>query len=200
MLKLHSVPGRIADDRIEAAVQLGLLPIRPDAWERDLPVQKALTINQRLRIVEQRSETLRVLRARQIGCGALGDVYGIAQAPVQPGKVRFPVLAVPQVEPFECMEKGQERVQWSRHFRDFRKDVGGAVRFSDLGVGQILNDLHGGRRAGRSIERSFQEQAALTFRAVKSGPHPGAEKAVAAAQMMVQETERCPDRESVQPQ
>ena len=74
------------------------------------------------------------------------------------------------------------------------------MRFGDLGIRQPLDHLHGRCRAGRPAQRPSQEQSALAFRIVEGGAHPGAEQAVAAAQMMVQETERGAHREGVQPQ
>ena len=60
LLQFHPVPGRIADDRVEAAIQLARFPIRPYARERHLPVQEALAGDKRTRVVEQPGEPFRV--------------------------------------------------------------------------------------------------------------------------------------------
>ena len=99
------------------------------------------------------------------------------------------------------MEQGQERVQRSGHPGHFGEDIGGAMRLGDLGIGEALDVLHGGCRMGSPAQRFVQEQPSRAFfRLVDSRTHPSAEQAIAAAQMMVQETERRAHREGVQPQ
>ena len=74
------------------------------------------------------------------------------------------------------------------------------MRFGNLGIRQSLDDLHRRRRARSALERAPQEQAALLLRSFGGGPHPGAEQAVAAAEVVIQKAERCPDGKGVKPQ
>ena len=64
LLELHPVPGRVADDRVEAPVPLDRIPIRPDARKGDLPVEEPLlrdeipcTRDELPRTVEEQRET-----------------------------------------------------------------------------------------------------------------------------------------------
>ena len=79
--------------------------------------------------------------------------------------------------------------------------LGGAVGLGDLGVGQLLDRLHPQRGLFRLGDGAVQEQrAAIIDCLIDPAPRPGAEQAVAAAKMVIQEAERCADREGVQPE
>ena len=194
------VPGRVPDHGIEAATQLGLLPVRPNAGERDLPIQETFGLDEFPSPPEKAGETHRHFRFCQNRGATLSNVDRIAERPIQPGEVCGPVLAVAKVHPVEGVKKRQQRIQRRRHFQDLGKLLGGAMRLRNLRVRQSLDGLHGCRRVGGPVERVLQEQAALLFGLVDGGPHPDAEQAVATAQMMVQEAERRAHREGVQPQ
>ena len=44
LLQLDTVPRRVADDRVEAALRADILPMAPDPRESHLPVQEALPV------------------------------------------------------------------------------------------------------------------------------------------------------------
>ena len=80
--------------------------------------------------------------------------------------------------------------------------LGGAVRLGNLGVGEVLDRPHLQRGQLRLPDGIVQEQQAhhIRCRLVDAAPRPGAEQAVAAAEVVIQEAERRADREGVQPE
>ena len=59
LLELDVVPGRVADDGVEAALRVVVLPSGPDAGERGLPVQEALALRDGLGLAPQVGERRR---------------------------------------------------------------------------------------------------------------------------------------------
>ena len=99
------------------------------------------------------------------------------------------------------MDEGQERIERRGLFLHLGEGLGRPAHFRDFGVGQRLHGAHALGRADGRLHRSVQQQRRVVVRnPVYPGPHPGAEQAVAAAQMVVEEGERRADREGVQPE
>ena len=74
------------------------------------------------------------------------------------------------------------------------------VGLVDLRVAQHLDDLHRAGGLHRPVQRLVQEEPPAFLRPVDTLTNPGAEQAVAAPQVVIEEAERRPDREGVQPQ
>ena len=98
------------------------------------------------------------------------------------------------------MDYGEESIQWLRHLLDLGEHVCGTMGFGNLGVGQSLDDLHGSCRSHGPFDRPFQKEPAMLRSLVDAGADPGTEQAVAAAEVMIQEAQRCAHRKRVQPE
>ena len=201
LLQLHPVPGRVADHGVEAALGRVALPLRPDAGEGDLPVQEALLGGERPRLGEEAGEALSLSPARGRCAFVAHDGDGVAEAAREEGLERRPVLGRPQAEPVEGVDQGENPVERRGHRLDLGEGFGGAVRLGDFRVRERLDGRHAPRRAGGAGDRIVQQKRRSVFRRlVDAGAHPGAEQAVAAAQMVVEEGERRADGEGMQPE
>ena len=201
LLQLHPVPGRVADHGVEAALRFGALPARPDAGEGDLPVQEALLGGQRPRLAQQFDEAPALGAFRQRVRRSGGDGDGVAEAAGEEGLERRPVLGRARAEPVEGVDQGENPIERRGPRFDLGEGFGGAVRLGDLRVRQRLDGRHAPRGAFGAGDRIVQQQRRPVLRRlVDAGAHPGAEQAVAAAQMVIQEGERRADGEGVQPE
>ena len=98
------------------------------------------------------------------------------------------------------MDERQEGIQGRRLFPDRGEYPGRLVGLVDLRVTQHLDDLHRAGGLHRPAQRLLQEEPPAFLRPVDTLTNPGAEQAVAAPQVVIEEAERRPDREGVQPQ
>jgi hypothetical protein len=99
------------------------------------------------------------------------------------------------------MKERKAGVERRGHLPHLFEDQFGPLRLGDLGVRQPLDDLHrGGGTHGTAHWLMQQKRFAPGRGTVDPASDPRAEQAVALAQMMVQEAQRCADSEGVKPQ
>lgn len=133
---------RIADDGIEAAVQLGALPLAPDARERDLPALEPLLFDQIAGTGEdsrKRSDKVgwrlplrqhallrwpRIRHARDLRSRhrelepPSRDVDRIAELLIEPGADRRPVSCILEIQPIDRVEHSDEGIERRGHGLD----------------------------------------------------------------------------------
>ena len=104
-MQLHPVPGRVADDGIEATFGARALPIRPDAGEGRLPVEKAFLVDKMASLSQQFGE-VRALGPfrRHLGL-AQRNLDRIAEKSAEEGLQRRPAVAVLDLQPVDGMHQ-----------------------------------------------------------------------------------------------
>ena len=135
LLQLDAVPGGVADDGVEAADGIVVLPVAPDAGEGDLPMEKVFAVGDAAGGVPQFDEcgpegaladgVGRVDAFRAVGQefkGALGTEGDDADERLfeDGASLLFEAGAKP-MHAAECVEQA---AQWGGRFLDFAKELG----------------------------------------------------------------------------
>ena len=110
------------------------------------------------------------------------------------------VVFASRIQPFECVDERRKSVQGRRLLAGCGEYSSRLVGLVDLRVTQHLDDLHRASSLHRPVQRLLQEEPSAFLRPFDTLTNPGTEQAVAAPQVVIEEAERRPDREGVQPQ
>ena len=155
LLQLDAVPGRVADDGVEAAGGLVVLPAAPDAGEGDFPVEEGFAVGDLFGAVPD----LGVLGPQGVLSDGVGGV-DVVGAVGQQGKglfllrddyrlkrrFEFGALLLFHAggEPVDAAECVEEAAKRGGRFFDLAEEGGRFFDFGNVSVGHLFDTLHAG--------------------------------------------------------
>ena len=204
-LQLDAVPRRVADDGVEAAPRLDVLPVLPNAGKRYLPVQEAFAVGNGAGGAPQFGKfrpgggIRRIFHAvRSTSQQAVGIV------PQGGHQLTFRAVFLPRLHacrhPSPATQKIKQAAQVGSRLLHPCEQRRRFAHLGHVGVGHRLDALHprGGRLSAG--DGGTGKQAAQPVQLARGILHPHPDERVANAQVVVQKGQRRAHREAVQPQ
>ncbi len=210
LLKLHAVPGRIADDRIEAARGRGAFPISPDTGKGRLPMQKAPLGGKRAGVGDKRRCGFLHRSGVECAASAPQDRPGFARRrkrrairdldrrSVIPAEQHFAGKlrgSIGRPKPARSMREVKKGAQFGGVFLDPREELGAALDLADVGIRGFLNPGHPGSGLPRLRDITGDDQPVAVVQLALDRGNKLAEQRVAATQMMIKKRHRRADGE-----
>ena len=201
LLQLHLIPRRIADHRVKTTTRYSRSPILPNTGKRHLPVHKTLLGNLFTRFGQQFHKPLCPRHIHPHLGYTRRNLHGIAEQAGQKSAKGNLILLVPYIQPLECVNQRQKRIQWLRARLHICKQFCRTPGLLNLRIGQFLNQLHRLRGSGCPLYWLIQKQGTTLFHGlIYTLTDPASKQTVATPQMMIQKTQRRARSECVQPQ